>query len=120
MTGSGPPQPTPDVDMADVERVVRRDYPADLTETILREIAAVEVREMPRVILACLKIGGGDLKRLRGELANASGWWREILSEAEYPLATKRWGRMKRLSHEEQQAIYDKDWKQYSEWLHRK
>jgi hypothetical protein len=43
------PQPT-------VERVLRRDYLANFVDEILALIATVEVREKPRVVLACLKI----------------------------------------------------------------
>lgn len=100
-------------------RIVRRDYPADAEAGILELIATVDVREKPRVVLACLKIANGNLDRLRGELAAASGYYREILSEAEYPLATKRWSRIESLPESEVRAIYDKDWRQYSEWLAR-
>jgi hypothetical protein len=54
-------------------------------DEILALIATVEVREKPRVVLACLKIADGNVDRLRNELANASGYYREILSEAESP-----------------------------------
>ena len=114
------PQPTPSVTDSDVVRIVRRDYPADAVASILELIATIEVREKPRVVLACLKIADGDLETLRGNLANASGWYREILGEAEYPLATKRWFRIDSLSEDEVRSIYDKDWRQYSEWLARK
>ena len=113
------PQPTPSVDESDVERIVRRDYPANVVAEILELIATVEVREKPRVALACLKIAGGNLDRLRRELSDASGYYREILGEAEYPLATKRWSRIESLPEDEVRAIYDKDWRQYSEWLTR-
>lgn len=114
-----PSQPTPSVNDEDVVRVVRRDYSASAVEEILALIATVEVREKPRVVLACLKIANGDLARLRRELAAASGWYREILSEAEYPLATKRWSRIESLPEDEVRSIYDKDWRQYFEWLTR-
>ena len=42
-----------------------------------------------------------------------------VLSEAEYPLATKRWFRLASLPEDEVRAIYEKDWRQYSEWLTR-
>jgi hypothetical protein len=113
------PQPTPSVTESDVERIVRRDYPSNAVDEILALISTVEVREKPRVVLACLKIAGGDVHRLRNELANAAGYYREILSEAEYPVATKRWSRIESLSDDEVRAIYDKDWRQYSEWLTR-
>jgi hypothetical protein len=114
-----PNQPTPTVDANDVERVVRRDFPPHAIEEILRLVADLDVREKDRVVLACLKIANGNLDRLRGELANASGYFREILSEAEYPLATRRWFRMNSLSDEEVRRIYESDWRQYREWLDR-
>lgn len=112
-------QPTPSVNADDVERIVRRDYPAPVVDDVLARIATVEVWEKPRVVLACLKLAGGNLDRLRANLADASGYYRELLSRAEYPLATKRWFRIDRLSEDEVRAIYEKDWRQYSEWLTR-
>jgi len=107
------------VDMDDVERVVRRDYPPDMVADILREVDASDVREKARVVLACLKIANGDRRRLQGELQNASGWYREILSDAEYPLATKRLFRLESLSEAERSSIYQRDWDQYVAWLGR-
>ena len=113
-------QPTPSVTDQDVDRIVRRDYRATAVEDVFALIAQVDVREKPRVVLACLKIAAGNLSKLRGELANASGWYREILAEAEYPLATKRWSRIESLPEDDVRAIYDKDWRQYCEWLERR
>jgi len=73
---------------------------------ILQLIATVTVREKPRVVLACLKIANGDLDRLRANLADASGYYRELLSEAEYPLATKRWSRIHSMPEDEVRDIY--------------
>lgn len=114
-----PPQPTPAVDDADVDRIVRRDYDANLVDDILALIAATDVREKARVVLACLKLANGNVDNLRGQLSNAGGYYREILGEAEYPLATKRWFRIDSLSDDEIRAIYEKDWRQYAEWLGR-
>jgi hypothetical protein len=118
---SGAPvrQPTPSVTEDDVERIVRREYPATVVGEILDLIATVRVREKPRVVLACLKIAKDDLDRLRANLADASGYYRELLSEAEYPLATKRLFRIESLPEDEVRAIYEKDWQQHSEWLAR-
>ena len=112
-------QPTPSVTEHDVERIVRRDYPANVAGEVLELIATVTVREKPRVVLACLKIASGNLDRLKANLSSASGYYRELLGEAEYPLATKRWSRIPSLPEDEVRAIYDKDWHQYSEWLTR-
>ena len=112
-------QPTPSVTADDVERIVRRDFPAHVVDDILALIATVEVREKPRVVLACLKVADSNLDRLRATLADASGYYRELLAEAEYPLATRRWFRIDSLSEDEVRAIYEKDWRQYSDWLTR-
>ncbi|HEX6412826.1 MAG TPA: hypothetical protein VFZ94_07265 [Burkholderiales bacterium] len=64
-------------------------------------IRGIEVREKPRVIMACLKNANGNLEKLSGDLANASGWWREIIGEAEYPNYTKKMFRIDRLSADE-------------------
>ncbi len=108
----------PEVTEADVERVVRRDYPAETRAAIHELIRGVEVREKPRVVLACLKNARGDLAKLKGELANAGGWWREIISEAEYPNYTKKMFRIERLPVEERERIIEKDKAQYLRWLH--
>ena len=114
-----PSQPTPTVTDEDVDRVLCRDYPADCLDEIRARIAAVEVREKPRAILACLKIADGNVARLRGALTTVDGYYREIMGEAEYPLATKRWSRIESLPDHEVQAIYDQDWRQYRRWLTR-
>jgi hypothetical protein len=112
-------QYVPDVTEADVERIVRRDYAPQLQVAIQDLIRAVEVREKPRVVMACLKVANGHFETLKGELANAGGWWREIISAAEYPNYTKKMFRIDRLSVEEQGRIIEKDRDQYLAWLKR-
>ena len=109
-----------EVSDSDIERILRRDYPeADLPE-LRALIRDVNVREKPRVIAACLKIAGGSTQRLRKELVDVPGYYREILSGAEYPMATKNWSSIDRLSDSERQRIYDKDWEQYQLWFARR
>ena len=114
----GMPQFVPDVTEADVERIVRRDYPPEVQDSVREMIRGVTVREQPRVILACLKNARGDLKHLEGDLANASGWYREIISDAEYPNYTKVMFRIDRLPPEEVERIIEKDKAQYLKWFH--
>jgi len=45
--------------------------------------------------------------------------YRDVLSAAEYPQATRRWGRIDRMTAAEVQALYDADWRQYEEWFRR-
>jgi hypothetical protein len=102
---------------ADIERIIARDYAPDKHAEIRELIRGVEVREKPRVMLACLKNGRGDFGKLKGEIVNASGWYREILSEAEYPNYTKKMFR--KLSSEEEERLFEADKAQYLKWLSR-
>jgi hypothetical protein len=112
-------QPTAEVSEDDVERILRRDHPeADLPE-LRALIRTVEVREKWCVVAACLKNAAGSTTRLRTELKDASGYWREILSEAENPLASKRRNAMDELSDADRRAVHDRDRRQYDEWFRR-
>ena len=111
-------QYVPTVSESDIERIIQRDYSRDLHAAIHEMIRSIEVREKARVILACLKNGNGDFQKLKGELTNAEGWWREIISEAEYPNYTKKMFRIDRLSEMEKERIIEKDKNQYLAWLH--
>ncbi|RPJ56117.1 MAG: hypothetical protein EHM12_10855 [Dehalococcoidia bacterium] len=109
----------PNVTESDVERIVRRDFPNEQVEKILATIQQVDVREKPRVILACLKIANGNIERLRNELSNASGYYREIISEAEYPYYSKKYFKIDKLSEDERNKIIEKDRDQYLKWISR-
>jgi hypothetical protein len=112
-------QPTPAVDMHDVERVVNRDYAPDMVADILRRIDATDVPERARVALACLKLANGDRRQLEGALHSAVVDYRDVLMAAEYPLAGKRWSRWNTLSDQERSSIHERDWNQYIAWLGR-
>ena len=111
---------TPEVTDVDVERVIDRDLPLEKRDEIRAVIEQVEVREKPRVILACLKSAGGDLQKLKGNLAEASGYYREIIGEAEYPNYMKKAFHIDKLSEVEKSVIIEKDKKQYLAWLNGK
>ena len=114
-------QPTPSVSDADVERVVKRDFPADARAevfSILHEYGVEEwQREPVRVRLAVLKLANGSMERLRLEIKGAKSDYRDVLAPAEYPSYMQRYG--KNLSMEEKKRIIDADWRQYQEWLAR-
>lgn len=109
----------PDVSDADVERIVVRDFPVAEQDQIPALISQVQVREKPRVVLACLKNSGGDIIRLKYYLAEASGYYREHIGEAEYPNYIKKMFRIDRLTEAEKAEIIEKDKNQYLAWLHR-
>ena len=116
-------QPAADVTPDDVARVVRRDFAPDDVPAALALVAEYGIedheREPDRVRAATLKLARGDLTRLRQQVSQAKMDYRDVLSEAEYPMASRQWGRMKKMTDEEQQKIYDADQRQYHEWLTR-
>lgn len=115
------PQPHANVTTADIERIVRRDFPADREREVLAMLNEYGTedwqREEERVRAAILKLSGGNMERLRGQVEAAKVDYREVLGPAEYPGYGKRWFRMDKLSLDEQQKIIDADWKQYQEWF---
>ena len=110
-------QYVPDVSEEDIARIVARDFVPDVHAAIHEMIREVEVREKTRVVLASLKNSKGNVERLKGDLANASGYYREIISEAEYPNYTKKWFHIDKLSQQEKERIIEKDKAQYLQWL---
>jgi hypothetical protein len=114
-------QPHPKVGRVDVERIVRREFPADAFSRVLRvldEYGAEDWhREKDRVQLAVLKLAGGSEEKLRREIEGAKCDFRDVLAPAEYPAYTKKMFHIDRLPGEEQKRIIDADWKQYADWL---
>jgi len=109
----------PEVGEHDVERILRRDYPAAAHDDLRAAIDRLEVRFKLRVVMACLKNAAGDVAKLQGQLADAPGYYRDIMWEAESPNEKKRWSRWEGLSAAERQAFAAEDRRQYEEWLHR-
>jgi hypothetical protein len=113
------PQPTPTVTAADVERVARRDFPEEQMPVVMEVLGEYgnEHREVNRVRLAVLKLANRKLQELRYWMEQAKCDYRDVLGPAEYPLYGKKWGRMDKMSEEEQQKIIQSDWAQYEKWL---
>lgn len=113
-------QPTPQVSRSDVERVVRRDFPANMFSEaldILDQYGTEDFhREKERVQLAALKLAGGRQERLRRAIDEAKCDYRDVLVAAEYP--DYPWDAAK-LPEEERKRTIDGNWKQYSDWLSR-
>jgi hypothetical protein len=110
----------PQVTQEDVERVLQRDFSAEHWREIREMIQKVRVREKDRVMLACMKVAAGDVQKLKRNLNEAAGYYREIVGEAEYPFYVKKIFRIDKLNEKEKADIVEKDKKQYLDWLNRK
>ena len=116
-------QPIPNVTSADVERVVRREFPADRIGEVLSTLREYGTqswqRDPDRVRLAALKLAAGNVARLRDQIESAKYDYRDVLAAAEYPGYCQRvfWPGL--LSPQEEQQVIEADWKQYQDWLAR-
>ena len=115
-------QPVPKVVDADVDRIVRRDYPSQEVPDVLTALdrygAQKWHREVPRVRLAILKLAGGDSKNLNKFIAMADQDYRDVVSFAEYSnyYINVAPAEAKNAHHDEWMT---KDWEAYREWFER-
>jgi len=116
-------QAIPSITRADVERVARRDFPAERVSEVLALLdqygAEAWQREPDRVRLAALKLAAGSFEQLRYQVESAKRDYRDVLAPAEYPSYTQRMFRIAELPQNEQERIIESDWKQYQDWLTR-
>lgn len=122
-SGSAPVQPVPHVTAADIERVIRRDFPEAKFEDVLAILAeyGTEIwhKEPERVRLAALKLANGNMEELRRTIDRAKLDYRDVLAPAEYPNFMQKGLRFRRLRSRDRELIYTDDWQQYERWLKR-
>ena len=110
-----PTQPIPKVSDADVERIARRDFGANLADRVISELSRygpTNGPERPRVRVDILRLAGGDIERLSGGVALAIQDYRDVIVGAEMPNYPYR---MK--DDILAQQIIDRDWRGYRAWF---
>ena len=117
-------QPVPQVSAADVDRMVRRDFPEYQFDTIFNvlDTYGAELSEpgRARVQLAALKLANGNIDTLRRHIDTAARDYKDVLSWAEYPEYSKRSTvDAHKLSAREREQIIQSDWNQYEAWRRR-
>lgn len=112
-------QPVPTVTLADVERVVRRDFPEARRAEALAILDDQDPRDPlgPRVHLAVLKLAAGDLAKLKEFMDIAQRDFRDVLAWAEYPEYFREVHDTH--GHPDIDGIIERDWRQYDDWLRR-
>lgn len=116
-------QPTPEVIDADVDRIVRRDFPPEEVAAVHAALAEYGKQkwhnEVPRVRVAILKLANGHLDKLPRIIRTAAEDYRDVLSMAEYPAYFT--GVSPAEPDEAKQApAISADWTQYRRWFERK
>lgn len=114
-------QPVPKVGDADVERVVRRDFPKGRqaeVRTLLEQYGESSgMIPPPRVRLAILKLSGGDANKVAKYVKDALMDSRDVVAWAEYPRYLKHDDKP---SDESEETIITNDWNEYKSWLRAK
>jgi hypothetical protein len=114
-------QPHPKVNRADVERVVRRDFPPEQFDSVLALLDEYGVKdfqsEKDRVQLAVLKLAGGSIEKLLQTIEVAMIDYRDVLAPAEYPKYQAEVSPTEKLPVKKYNRIIESDWQQYQDWL---
>lgn len=113
------PQQAPTVNAEDVERIIRRDYPAEVYGVVIEMLVTLGEWANARTQLAVLKLAAGDLERLAlyAEEGRIDG--RNVLIWAESPQANKKEKTPRWRNEAFREAVYASDWEQYQTWLNR-
>jgi hypothetical protein len=114
-------QPVPEISEADVNRIVRRDFPFEQFDTVMSVLNEYGTedwqRGVNRVRLAVLKLADGDMQALRREIDAAIRDYRDVVAYAEYPEYMQKVSPTTDLSEEDREIIMREDWTQYQAWL---
>jgi len=86
------------------------------TESV-KSFVAWRSEKKPGSFSRVLKTQGGDIAKLKRNLAEATGYCREHIGEAEYPNYMKKILRIDQLTEADKSELFEKDKKQYLAWL---
>lgn len=112
-------QPVPKVSIKQINRILKRDFPSTFPKAteILNQYSN---GEKYRVWAALIKLSERDLVKLQESTNLAMRDYRDVLAYAEYPEYTAKIGfNSEKFTEKEINEIYERDYKQYLEWLER-
>lgn len=109
-------QPTAKISDKELEFLIRRDFTnnAELVKQKLNKIQSDSLNGKNRISAAVLKITNMELDKMDSIIIKANEDFRDIVSEAEYPRASK-YG-FDEPNEKELKTDYLNDWTEYSEW----
>jgi hypothetical protein len=113
----------PQVNRADVLRIIARDYPPnerDQALAILGQYSGDTDAGTARSHLAILKLAVGEIGKLAAEVTIATKDFRDVITPAEYPEFSQiSFTGIKSLSDTQRETLKSRDWNQYRAWLTR-
>jgi hypothetical protein len=113
-------QPVAKISDTELEKLIDREFPenSDLVKRKLTEIKSDSQNGQNRIGAAVLKLANSDLNEIDYLIKKANEDFRDIVSQAEYPRASKY--RSQERSDNELKTDYLNDWNEYSEWKNKK
>jgi len=113
-------QPVAKISDTELEKLIDREFSenSDLIKRKLTEIKSDSRNGQNRIGAAVLKLANSDLNAIDYLIKKANEDFRDIVSQAEYPRASK-YGFEER-SDNELKEDYLNDWTEYSEWKNKK
>lgn len=113
-------QPVAKISVEELELIIQRDFPnnANLVKQNLDKIQSDSLSGKNRISAAVVKIANMDLTKIDFLIRKANEDFRDIVSEAEYPRASK-FGFGDR-NEDDLKKDYLNDWNEYNEWKNKK
>lgn len=114
-------QMIPNINDADIKRIVRRDFPQlefiDV-ENILASYKPESEKGRNRVYASILKLSEGNIDLLKKYVEKANNDYRDIIAVSEYPNYSEHAFENNLPDRKRKQLIND-DWMQYQAWLNK-
>ena len=109
-------QPVAKISDAELEKLIDREFSknSDLVKRKLTEIRSDSQNEKNRLGTAILKLAKSDLNAIDSLIKKANEDFRDVVSQAEYPRASK-YG-FDKPSEKELKTDYFNDWTEYVDW----
>jgi hypothetical protein len=111
-------QPIARFEEGEIDFLINREFPEKAQEVRnkfsgLQEFWISTIRTKA----AILKLAEGDFDKIKGLIKNANADPRDVIANAEYPRYMKMgYTERSKMSDEEKQVIFDKDWEEYQTW----
>jgi hypothetical protein len=109
-------QPIAKISTDEFDKLVYREFSslADEVKSKLHQVTSDSESGKNRICAAILKLANGDISKLDDLVIKANFDFRDIVSEAEYPEASKHG--FDNRNEEDEKRDYLKDWREYSAW----
>lgn len=113
-------QPIAKISTEDLHFLIEREFPGqnEVVKEKLNQVISDSQNGKNRIAACILKLADRDFNQLDDLIEQANEDFRDIVSRAEYPRASRR--EFNDLSQEESQEDYRRDWEDFSTWKAKK